>query len=308
MTMPRLSPKRPVGIVLLAGLVLPQGALGQAAKRVFRARIAPAGAVWAPGGIGVASGAVALAPEVRYVPTGSVLDATATVSHDRRYVTITAGPQMSQLLKIQNIEVDLIWGGRWGWPGPVLGARAKRPIAAPPPALDGKYAEMAHAAALVRQQRGALAEVLQARKLAEVQWDLASGVQLCQLRFRKAEAKTPAARGAIDRQIRTLQAGRDRIAADYHKRMMSLLTPQQRFKANGYLLARHLRERLAHLGLSHGQRAKVREVCDTAARTYFSDADITQDQAITAKCLDQIASKVLTEAQRQKHAKAHPAR
>ena len=42
----------------------------------------------------VAEGATSFNPEISYVPTGTILDIDATVSHDRRYVTMTVRPQV----------------------------------------------------------------------------------------------------------------------------------------------------------------------------------------------------------------------
>ncbi|MHC4063709.1 MAG: type II secretion system protein GspD [Planctomycetota bacterium] len=50
----------------------------------------------------VASGAAAQAPEIGVLSTGAVLDVRATVSADRRYVTMTLQPAVGRLLDIQN--------------------------------------------------------------------------------------------------------------------------------------------------------------------------------------------------------------
>lgn len=46
-------------------------------------------------------GAASFDPEIDIVESGALLDAQATVSHDRKYVTITAQPQLSRLLSLQ---------------------------------------------------------------------------------------------------------------------------------------------------------------------------------------------------------------
>jgi hypothetical protein len=50
----------------------------------------------------IAPGVAAFNPEVSVVNSGALLDAQATVSQDRKYVTITARPQESTLLALQN--------------------------------------------------------------------------------------------------------------------------------------------------------------------------------------------------------------
>ena len=49
-----------------------------------------------------APGVAAFNPEISVVNSGALLDAQATVSADRKYVTITARPQESTLLALQN--------------------------------------------------------------------------------------------------------------------------------------------------------------------------------------------------------------
>ena len=293
MRMLKVSPKRLTAVLLLAGLTLPQYASAQAG-RVFRARIGGGGVFTGGGGIG-------LQPVVRYVPTGTVFDATATVSHDRRYVTITAGPQSSHLLRMHSLPVDLIGGGG-AVAGPVPGAAAgaKMPPAARAPVLKGKYAAMAHAAALAGPQRAAVAQVVQAKQSAELQWDLAHGAQLCQYAYQKAEAETASAKAGIDRTARALLGRRDQLSAGYHKQIMGPLMPPQRAKASGCLLGLFFCDDLAHLGLSYRQKAKIKEICTAAAASYFADTDITRDEAVTMACLAEIRRDVLTEAQRVK--------
>lgn len=53
----------------------------------------------------ISENAVALRPRIAFIPTGSVLDVEATVSADRRYVTMTVRPQVSTLNSITNITV-----------------------------------------------------------------------------------------------------------------------------------------------------------------------------------------------------------
>jgi Flp pilus assembly secretin CpaC/tetratricopeptide (TPR) repeat protein len=50
----------------------------------------------------VAQGTTSLSPVLGYVPTGSVLDVEANVSHDRRYVTLTVKPQVAELIAFRD--------------------------------------------------------------------------------------------------------------------------------------------------------------------------------------------------------------
>jgi len=50
-------------------------------------------------------------PEISYVPTGSMLDVDVTVSHDRRYVTMTLRPQVVNLIDMRSADVYSTNGG-----------------------------------------------------------------------------------------------------------------------------------------------------------------------------------------------------
>jgi type II secretory pathway component GspD/PulD (secretin) len=49
----------------------------------------------------VATGAVAQAPQIQQINSGAVLDVTATVTADKRYVTMTLRPGLTRLLDVQ---------------------------------------------------------------------------------------------------------------------------------------------------------------------------------------------------------------
>ena len=54
----------------------------------------------------VSENATAPQPEISYAPTGTLLDVDATVSHDRRYVTLTLRPQVVTLNLNDNGEIS----------------------------------------------------------------------------------------------------------------------------------------------------------------------------------------------------------
>ena len=55
----------------------------------------------------VAQQAAALQPIIAFIPTGSVLDVEATVSADRRYVTLTVRPQVAELLSTTTVPFSV---------------------------------------------------------------------------------------------------------------------------------------------------------------------------------------------------------
>ncbi len=52
-------------------------------------------------------GSTAFDPQISVVNTGAILDARPVVSHDMRYVTITARPTVSQLVALRQFPVPL---------------------------------------------------------------------------------------------------------------------------------------------------------------------------------------------------------
>jgi hypothetical protein len=64
-------------------------------------------------------GAAIFEPEIDIVNSGAILDAQATVSADRKYVTMTMRPQNTQLLSIQNFTFQTAAGVPL--PGGVIG-------------------------------------------------------------------------------------------------------------------------------------------------------------------------------------------
>jgi hypothetical protein len=72
-------------------------------------------------------GAAIFEPEIDIVNSGQILDAQATVSHDRKYVTMTMRPQSSQLLSLQTFTFQTaagvpLPGGVIGGVNPVIAA------------------------------------------------------------------------------------------------------------------------------------------------------------------------------------------
>jgi hypothetical protein len=60
-------------------------------------------------------GVAAFNPQISVVNSGTLLDVQATVSHDRRYVTITTRPQSTQLLEMRTFAFQ------GGMPGGFVG-------------------------------------------------------------------------------------------------------------------------------------------------------------------------------------------
>ncbi len=88
-------------------------------------------------------GSTAYDPEIRVVNSGALLDAQAVVSHDRKYVTLTMRPSVSQLLSLQ--QFPIIIPGNLGFVGSTnlqmlarkeRGDASKTPVLPTPSPLD----------------------------------------------------------------------------------------------------------------------------------------------------------------------------
>jgi hypothetical protein len=80
-------------------------------------------------------GAAIFEPEIDIVNSGAILDAQATVSADRKYVTMTLRPQNTQLLSIQTFTFQTagapLPGGTVGGVNPVIPGPGGAPAAVP---------------------------------------------------------------------------------------------------------------------------------------------------------------------------------
>jgi hypothetical protein len=81
-------------------------------------------------------GASLFEPEIDIVNSGAVFDAQATVSADRKYVTMTLRPQMSQLLALHTFTFQTnnpLPPGTVGGVNPVVPGPGGMPLVAPDP-------------------------------------------------------------------------------------------------------------------------------------------------------------------------------
>ena len=81
-------------------------------------------------------GAAIFEPEIDIVNSGQILDAQATVSHDRKYVTMTMRSQSSQLLSLQTFTFQTaagmpLPGGVIGGVNPVIATPVGAPLSVP---------------------------------------------------------------------------------------------------------------------------------------------------------------------------------
>jgi hypothetical protein len=100
-------------------------------------------------------GAIAFDPEISIVNSGALLDAQAVVSHDRKYVTITAQPSNSQLIALQTFAVGSQSGGFVGGPPVAPAPNQPQPNPAPGNVIQNSPSAIGNSATpSIVQQRG----------------------------------------------------------------------------------------------------------------------------------------------------------
>src|SRR4051812_40926444 len=97
-----------------------------------------------------APGAVAFDPEIAVVTSGVLNDVQATVSHDRKYVTINAQPSLSSLVALQKFQFQT--GGGIVGVGTVAGANQVGAVAAANPAQNNASANNAGAQSILLRE------------------------------------------------------------------------------------------------------------------------------------------------------------
>lgn len=101
-------------------------------------------------------GGNAFDPEISIVNSGAILDAQATVSADRKYVTMTLRPQVSQLVALRDFTFQTAGGFVGGsQPGTQQPPAGGNPIAAPP-ATGAGNAPAARPATVTNRRTGPL--------------------------------------------------------------------------------------------------------------------------------------------------------
>ena len=101
-----------------------------------------------------APGVTAFTPEIGVVNTGIVSDLSATVSPDRKYVTLGVGAQQSQLLALREFSFQRGAGAGLGPAGFVGGLQFSGPASGAFGALNSPMALDSKSAITLLQQRG----------------------------------------------------------------------------------------------------------------------------------------------------------
>lgn len=198
--------------------------------------------------------------------------------------------------------------------GPVLAqngqAKAKPPKAkradkakkAKPSALRGEYGIMASVLKFDDAQKAKLTEALEANKTAEREWAAsADGQKMQELSKAYAEARKGDDKEkvkSLSAQLKTLKESRAKLAADGKERVMAVLNDEQKTAWAAFGLQRTAMRRYKRLNLTEDQLKQVTELCAESVKSRPAGADRKDLAAADKKLMNDIAEKVLTDAQR----------
>ena len=184
--------------------------------------------------------------------------------------------------------------------------KAKKPAEAKKPALEGDLAVMAKECKLSEAQQAKLASTAAEAKTAMEAWEKKNAEKLDA--FKKArgaaiEAKDHAALKKVMDDIRPLIEENRALQTNHQNAIMALLTPEQKVALQGFALSIEMAAQLKSFNLTEAQSAKVRTMCDLAAKDLAQikgegEDAMTAQRAILDKLALGIKDNVLTAEQK----------
>jgi Spy/CpxP family protein refolding chaperone len=190
-------------------------------------------------------------------------------------------------------------------------AEAKKADEGKTPALEGDLAIMARECKLSGEQQTKLAAMAAEAKAAIEAWEKRNIEKLDAFRKARAaavEARDEAAmRKAMD-EVRPLVEESRKLQTKYQSAIMDLLTPDQKIALQGFVLSMEMSARLKDFNLTAEQTARMRSMCDLAAKDLSvvkgeGEDAVAARQAVLDKLTAAIQEKVFTAEQRAKLAK-----
>ena len=171
------------------------------------------------------------------------------------------------------------------------------------PQLRGEYALIAAQTKLTDKQKIQLAAIVMERRDAEARMRAAKQEKLDGLKQDLAEARKTKNMDAIStilQQMMRINAAESKAKKAFAKRVMELLTPEQKTKWAGFVLYRFVCKTLSKTMLTDDQKIAVRGLCDDAALELGDDALKTSLKRTAAqkKLRDKIKAEILTDQQR----------
>lgn len=155
--------------------------------------------------------------------------------------------------------------------------------------------------ALTEEQQKKLEALKLERDAAAAKWDEAN-----QKRIDAIEAKLPQlkdrrqarTRSQLERQLKTMKAGRARLLDIHERKMFAVLEREQRGKWNGPVLAEPVLKEFTALKLDDSQTGKIRDLAQKRGEMLPAPVNPKRDEAIVKAVTKQAYASVLTPAQR----------
>ena len=167
------------------------------------------------------------------------------------------------------------------------------------------------AVGLSEEQQKKLQEIKAARSAALAKWDEAHQKRMVAIKERLGKLtgkKDARPRWQLERELKVLQTGRDRLLGTHEKNLFAVLTRPQRGKWNGPILAESVLKQFAALALDEKQVQKVHALCRTRGEGISAPVDPKRHEATFKAVTQQAYATVLTPAQRKQFDKlAKPA-
>jgi Spy/CpxP family protein refolding chaperone len=185
---------------------------------------------------------------------------------------------------------------------------AEKPVAkkkATKPKLSGEYAIMGGVLKLDNETAAKIAELSKANMQAVKDWKTTKGAKLAELRKALANARKAKDEKKIEelnKEIKALGEGEEKLQAEGMAKIMALLTDEQKAVWKGFCLRREITKRFKGMKFTDEQTAQMQKLCEEAAKTMpAADGDEAAKarQEACGKVVDEISQKVLTDAQRE---------
>jgi Spy/CpxP family protein refolding chaperone len=153
--------------------------------------------------------------------------------------------------------------------------------------------------ALTDEQKAGIQAARADRDKELTQWDERNDKQIASSRERIAKAGSkPGAQKRAQADLDALMSGRERIVANYEKKMFDLLTPEQRVMYNAPILSAEVQQEFKEVKLTAEQIDKVAALCQGPAGKTTEPIAPKKPPAIVKVLVGQAITTVLTTEQR----------
>jgi hypothetical protein len=185
---------------------------------------------------------------------------------------------------------------------------AKRAAPGQPASFADDMEKLKTTVGLDEEQQKKLADLKAARDAALANWDQLNDKRIAAIEARIAAmkgGKDAKAKAQLERQLKTLRAGRERVAATHERTLFGVLTREQRGKYNGPILAEAMLKEYARVTLDDAQTQKLRELCQARGEGVTAPVDPVLHLSTYKALKQQVYASILTPDQRKQYSGAN---